>query len=162
MEADEDLGAFAEWKPGGRLADFIAKPEPSRGRASDSWRKTLTRIPTYFGRLVFLASLRDEPNGRYTHPPLVEMVGSEITERTLRHSHHEIFSEWLGFSLAEQKADLDEYLSSTQSRPEMLPYRDIVPASAHQVERQLYLTDLETLLELLRFEHGGAFAIPEA
>jgi hypothetical protein len=90
------------------------------------------------------------------------MLGYEITERTLRHSHHEIFSEWLGFTLAEQKSDLDDYLSSTQSRLEMLPYRDIVPASAHQVERQLYLTDLETLLELLRFEHRGAFAVPEA
>jgi hypothetical protein len=30
------------------------------------------------------------------------------------------------------------------------------------VERQLYLTDLETLLELLRFEHGGAYSVPEA
>ena len=126
------------------------------------WRKTLERIPTYFGRLVFLAASRDELTGRYTHPPLVQIVGDEITNRTLLHSHHEIFSEWLGFSLAEQKADLDAYLSSTQSRLETLPYRDVVPASAHQVERQLYLTDLETLLELLRFEHGGAFAFPEA
>jgi hypothetical protein len=99
------------------------------------------------------------------------MMGDEITDRTLRHSHHEIFSEWLGLSLAEQKADLDEYLSSTHSpldniplynSLEILPYRALVPASAHQVERQLYLTDLETLLELLRFERGGALAIPEA
>jgi hypothetical protein len=126
------------------------------------WRKTLTRIPTYFGRLVFLASLRDDLTGRYVHPPLVQIVGYEITERTLRHSHHEIFSEWLGFTLAEQKADLDQYLIATRSPLDMLPYRDIVPSSAHQVERQLYLTDLETLLELLRFEHGGAFSIPEA
>ena len=111
---------------------------------------------------MFLAALRDEPTGRYTHPPLVQIVGQEVTDRTLRHSHHEIFSEWLGFSLAEQKADLDDYLSSTQSRLDAIPYRELVPASAHQVERQLYLTDLETLLELLRFEHGEAFATPEA
>src|ERR1039458_6293181 len=96
---------------GSCLSDFIAKPEPTRGPAADLWRKTLTRIPTYFGRLVFLAALRDEPTGRYTHPPLVQIVGYEITDRTLRHSHHEIFSEWLGFSLAEQKADLDDYRS---------------------------------------------------
>jgi hypothetical protein len=156
---------------GGGLPDLIAKPEPTRGPAADLWRKTLARIPTRFGRLAFLATLRDQPTGRYSHPPLAQMMGDEITDRTLRHSHHEIFSEWLGLSLAEQKADLDEYLSSTHSpldnKPlynslEILPYRALVPASAHQVERQLYLTDLETLLELLRFERGGALAIPEA
>ena len=96
------------------------------------------------------------------HVPLTEIVGREITDRTLRHSHHQIFTEWLGYSLAEQKGDLDDYLSSSGVALETLPYRDFTPATAHQVERQLYLTDLETLLELLRYEHGGAFSAPEA
>jgi hypothetical protein len=89
-------------------------------------------------------------------------VGGEITDPTLCHSHHEIFSVWLGFTLAQQKADLDEYLMASHSPLDLVPYRDIAPATAHQVERQLYLTDLETLLELLRFEHGGAYSVPEA
>ena len=89
-------------------------------------------------------------------------MGREITDRTLCHSHHEIFSEWLGFSLALQKADLDEYLKASHSPLELVPCRDIAPGTAHQVERQLYLTDLETLLELLRFEQGGAYSSPEA
>ena len=50
-----------------------------------------------------------------SHPPLSQIVGREITDRTLCHSHHEIFSEWLGFSLALQKADLDEYLKASHS-----------------------------------------------
>jgi hypothetical protein len=145
-----------------RLADFIAKPEPTRGPAAELWRKTLSRIPTHFGRLVFLSSLRDTLSGRYAHPPLSQIVGCEIADRTLCHSHHEIFSEWLGFSLAQQKADLDEYLATSHAPLELIPYRDIAPATAHQVELQLYLTDLETLLELLRFEHGGASPVPEA
>jgi hypothetical protein len=144
------------------MADFIAKPEPARGPAAELWRKTLSRIPTLFGRLVFLSSLRDVLTGRYAHPPLSQMVGCEIADRTLCHSHHEIFSEWLGFTLAQQKADLDEYLIASQSPLELVPYRDIAPGTAHQVERQLYLTDLETLLELLRFEHRGAYRAPEA
>ena len=144
------------------LADFIAKPESFGGPATDIWRKTLSRISTHFGRLVFLAALRDGVTGRYAHPPLMEIVGREITDRTLRHSHHEVFAEWLSFSLSEQKADLDDYLTATQSPLATLPYRDLAPATAHQVERLLYLTDLETLLELLRYEHGGAFSIPEA
>jgi hypothetical protein len=147
---------------GDRLADFIAKPEPTRGPAAELWRKTLSRIPTSFGRLVFLSSLREPLTGRYAHPPLSQIVGAEITDLTLRHSHHEIFSAWLGFSLAQQKADLDEYLIASHSPLELVPYREIAPETAHQVERQLYLTDLETLLELLRFEHGAGYPIPEA
>ncbi len=134
----------------------MAKPEPAAGPAAELWRRTLQRIPTHFGRLVFLASLRDLLTGRYSHPPLSQIVGREITDRTLCHSHHEIFSQWLSFSLSRQKADLDEYLLSAHAPLDLASCRDLIPASAHQVERQLYLTDLETLLELLRFEHGAA------
>ena len=89
-------------------------------------------------------------------------MGPDITDRTLCHSHHEIFTVWLGFTLAQQKADLAEYLMASHGPLDLVAYRDIAPATAHQVERQLYLTDLETLLELLRFEHGGAYSVPEA
>ena len=140
----------------------MAKPEPARGPAAEVWRKTLSRIPTRFGRLVFLAELRDPLTGRYAHASLSQMVGGEITDRTLSQSHHEIFSEWLSSSLAQQKADLDEYLTGTRAPLDPTRYREVAPATAHQVERQLYLTDLETLLELLRFEHGGADSAPEA
>jgi len=134
----------------------MTKPEPAAGPAAELWRKTLQRIPTHFERLVFLASLRDPMTGRYTHPPLSRMIGPEVTDRTLCHSHHEIFSQWLSFSLSRQKADLDEYLLSSHAPLDPAIYRDLMPGSAHQVEQQLYLTDLETLLELLRFEYAAA------
>jgi hypothetical protein len=143
------------------VADFITNSELARGPAAELWRKTLLRVPTNFGRLGFLASLRDTLTGRYSHPPLSEIVGREITDRTLCHSHHEIFSQWLGFTLAQQKADLDEYLASTYAAPDLAHFREIVPGSAHQVERQLYLTDLATLLELRRFERDVAYPVPE-
>jgi len=73
-----------------------------------------------------------------------------------------VFSQWLGFSLAEQKSDLDEYLQVAGSPRYAVHYRNLVPATARDVERQLYLTDLETLLELLKFEHGGVVSIPGA
>jgi len=126
------------------------------------WRKTLARVPTHFGRLVFLSSLRHSLTGRYVHQPLSQIVGADITDRTLRHSQHEVFSAWRGFTLAEQKADLDQYLKASQAPLDLEPYRDIAPPTAHQVERQLYLADLETLLELLRFERGVPYSAPEA
>ncbi len=33
-----------------------------RGAASDLWRHTLSQIPTVFGRLVYLSSLRERGN----------------------------------------------------------------------------------------------------
>lgn len=80
----------------------------------------------------------------------------EDADRTLRHSHHQVFSQWLGFSLREQKEDLDEYLKVAGGPAHSLPYRQLAPATARDVERQLYLTDLETLLELRKFERAGS------
>lgn len=122
----------------------------------------MLQIPTVFGRLVFLASLRNTATGLYYHKGLAQTIGPEEADRSLCNSHHQVFQQWLGFSLAEQRSDLGEFLSVGGPPRFALPYRKLVPPTARDVERQLYLTDLETLLELLRFEHGGAFSIPEA
>jgi hypothetical protein len=133
-----------------------------RVQRPELWRKVVNQIPTVFGRLVFLASLRDAASGRYYHLELAQTLGAEEADRSLCSSHHQVFQQWLGFSLAEQRADLDDYLRMADAPRYALPYRKLVPVTARDVERQLYLTDLETLLELLKFEQGGAFSIPEA
>jgi hypothetical protein len=52
------------------------------------------------------------------------------TGRTLGNSHHQVFSEWLGFGLPGQKSDLGEYLGGAGMPWQALDYRD--PAgSAH-------------------------------
>ena len=64
---------------------------------------------------------------------------------------------------AEQKADLDDYVRVTGGRQQLFQlYREVIPPTAREVERQLYLTDLETLLELLRYAATGDAWIPEA
>jgi hypothetical protein len=116
-----------------------------------------------FGRLAYLAALRDPVSGKYYDDSLNSQLGPQDADRALRHSHYQVFSQWLAFSLAEQKEDLSEYLSGLGrgwARPNWssaAPYRQLIPASAREVERQLYLADLETLLELLKAEHADAF-----
>jgi hypothetical protein len=140
------------------LPDLITKSTTVQGVAGELWRKTLARIPTAFGRLVFVASLRNPVTGRYHHEEIDSLLGPADAEKTLRHSHHQVFSQWLVFSLADQKADLDEYL---QEKPlNSLRYQELPPPTAREVETQLYLTDLETLLELIRCERSVAFSIP--
>ena len=109
-----------------------------------------------------MASLRDAATSRYSHPTLGRLLGPEDMDRALHSSHRQVFSEWLRLSLAEQKSDLDEYLSTCGNSGPALDYRTLAPATALEVERQLYLTDLETVLELLKCEHGGAFSLPGA
>jgi hypothetical protein len=133
-----------------------------QGPAAESWRRTLLQVPTCFGRLVYVARMRDAGSGRYVYRPLIDIVGLDVTDRTLANSHHSIFAEWIAFPLERQKADLDQYLRTSRGPADPDAYRDIMPATAHEVERQLYLTDLETLLALLRFEYGGVFAAPGA
>lgn len=144
------------------LADFSTARESASGPAADLWRRTLAQVRTQFGRLVYVARLRNPETGQYYYRTLADAVGSELTDRILASSHRKIFSEWIGLTLARQKSDLDEYLRESGEHPDAATFRDLLPASAHDVERQLYLTDLETLMVLLRFERGAGASAPEA
>jgi hypothetical protein len=135
-----------------------------RGAASDLWRNTLSQIPAVFGRLVYLASLRDPNTGRFEHAGLALVFGEAEADRALRSSHSQTFSEWLCFNLEQQKADLDLYLSALLDNKRMIvetwsrlmPYRNLIPSSATKAEVDLYLADFEALLALLRNEYGVA------
>ena len=141
-----------------------------RGAASDVWRNTLTQIPSIFGRLVYLAGLIDPNSGQYRHHGLAHYFNEEEADAALRQSHEDCFAEWLTLSLARQQADLYEYLSGIEGDRrtvlrawlQMAPYRGCVPANARQVERELFLLDLETLLSLLRNEYGVSIPDPDA
>jgi len=77
-----------------------------RSAAADLWRNTLSQIPTTFGRLIYLASLRDQNTGAYHHHGLAQLFDEEQANQTLRQSHNQVFSEWLCFNLEQQKKDL--------------------------------------------------------
>jgi hypothetical protein len=146
------------------------KPVLDRSAAAELWRNTLAQIPSLFGRLVYLASLRDQNTGRYEHHGLAQLFGEEVADEALRESHAATFQEWLCYTLEQQKTDLDLYLAGLDTDKRTLldtwirlaPYRTLVPASARDVERKLYLADLETLLELLKNEYDVAAPDPDA
>ena len=135
-----------------------------RDAISDLWRNTLSQIPAVFGRLVYLAALRDANSGRYEHHGLALVFGENEADRALRRSHIQTFSEWLCFNLEQQKADLDLYLSALLDERRRVidtwlrlePFRTLVPSSATRAETELYLSDFRILLALLKNEYGVA------
>lgn len=133
-----------------------------RDAISDLWRNTLSQIPAVFGRLVYLAALRDQNSGRYEHHGLALVFGESEADRALRRSHIQTFSEWLCFNLEQQRADLGLYLSALPDDRSRIvdtwlrlePFRTLVPSSATRAETELYFSDFRILLALLKNEYG--------
>jgi hypothetical protein len=136
----------------------------SEGASESLWRHTLLQIPSVFGRLVYLASLRDSATGKYEHHGLALVFGVADAARALRRSHAQTFQEWLSFNLEQQKADLDLYLSAVLENKRLIienwvaekAYRNYMPSSASTIERRLYKADMEALVDLLKNEFGVA------
>ena len=152
------------------MKDLKVKGPLERGAAADLWRNTLSRIPSVFGRLVYLSSLRDPNTGRYEHHGLGLVFGDRQADIALQSSHTDTFLEWLCYDLEQQKADLNLYLSDLPELKKtvldtwlrLAPYRNLLPGSASDVEKRVYLSDLEALLAVLRNEYGVADLDPDA
>jgi hypothetical protein len=151
-------------------ADRVAGVAFDRSAAADLWRNTISQIPSVFGRLVYLASLRNANNGCYEHHGLSLVFGEDEANKALKNSHTAVFAEWLSFNLEQQKADLDLYISGlfedkrvvVETWLRLAPYRNLPPASVRGVERRLYITDFTALLELLKAANGVAAPDPDA
>jgi hypothetical protein len=135
-----------------------------RGPVSDLWRNTLSQIPSVFGRLIYLSSLRGLNSGAYEHHGLSQRFGQRAANEALKRSHQDVFAEWLMFDLPRQKADLDLYLAGVVEQKGSLidtwlrlhPYRNVVPATARTADQLLFMVDFKAVLELLRCEYGVA------
>jgi hypothetical protein len=141
-----------------------------RSAAADLWRNTISQIPTVFGRLVYLASLRNPNNGSYEHHGLSLVFGEDEANKALKNSHSAVFAEWLSFNIEQQKADLDLYISGlfedkrvvVETWIRLTPYKNLLPVSVRGVERKLYISDFSALLEMSKAAHGVSALDPDA
>jgi hypothetical protein len=128
-----------------------------RSASASLFKHTLSHIPTTYGKLAYLASLRDPHSGTYRHHGLVSMFGREDSLLALETSHAQVFQEWLLFPLAEKHRDLMEFLEGLdQPRESVLrhwarsnPFRSHVPETASAAEKELFSKELEILVEAL-------------
>jgi hypothetical protein len=125
--------------------------------SADLFKNTLSRIPTLFGRLAYLASLRDPNSGVYKHHGLGAIFGREESRRALGDAHAQIFQQWLILSLGAKHEDLSEYLKSVDDdRTAVLEYwtqagisGSYLPRSVRKAEQELFEREFAVLLETL-------------
>jgi hypothetical protein len=142
---------------------FKPKGMLERNAMADLWKHTLSQIPSIYGRLVYLASLRDPNSGAYRHHGLTSAFGREEGVAALRKSHDETFLEWLKLPLAAKNADFRTYFEGAEESPRAVvtylargtPYLSQAPDSAGRAQRRQFQIEMETLLDLLKDDFGG-------
>ncbi len=126
----------------------------SRAFVTSLWEAALSELPSLFGRLVFLAGLR-EPDNTYRHYGLELALGPGAAD-IVRTSHETAFLDWLGLTIERQKEDLSVFLAGVPGhrRQALATWSDVarhaglLPDSATAHERELYFADVQVVLGL--------------
>jgi len=133
------------------------------------WQRSLVRILSSYGRLVYISGLRDPDTGRYEYFGAEADSSNTNASRTLMRLHEGIFQDWVDMSLEQKMADIQLYISSLDQvdRAELIdawqrltPYKNLVPASIVGPERRRHFSDIEALLGLLKNVYGVASPNP--
>ena len=142
---------------------FRPKGMLERNALADLWKHTLSQVPSIYGRLVYLASLRDANSGIYRHHGLSAAFGREESLSALRKSHEDTLREWLNLPLPSKSEDLVTYFQNVDENPRQVvaylaratPYLSQLPDSASPAERRQFKMEIEILLELIKNDSGG-------
>ena len=94
--------------------DTLAQLQQNRRIIHDFTLSTLAPIPTAFGRLAYLASLRDLSTNVYEHASLTAYYPLDAVRQALEQCHEELFERILETPLTLQEEDLRRHLSATQ------------------------------------------------
>ncbi len=124
----------------------------------DFEERTLRGVPEYFGRLTYLASLRDYNTGRYHHYGLETRFPENVVDAGLRRCHIKTFEELVALPLKEQTQDLLEFFESlreekgrlVQAWQQLRSYQILPPEGCVPLARALFEKNIEVMLQILR------------
>lgn len=134
----------------------------NQGISVESWVRDLYQVETAYGRLVYLASLRNPNSGRYEHFG-VDSSAAVSANHSLKALHEAIFREWISFSLESKMRDIELYVAGIDRVDyrelidawlRLTPYKNLVPATIQGPERQKHISDFEAILGLLKNVYG--------
>ena len=125
---------------------------------TDLRNRTLSRLPGDFSRLVYLASSRDCNSGQYYHDGLEFHFSQNVASKAMAMCHREIFDRLVYASLEELIAELRNYISATEERPEdflkswehLGSYRITIPSECEELEAEFFLSNVKMALAILQ------------
>ncbi len=134
----------------------------SRRVIEDFITRTLEAIASDYGRLLYVASLRDLASGRYDHAGLAATYPEGAVQQALAHCHEELFARILETPLEQQERDLRVCLGALEGDfrgvvtrwLELESFRIMLPAGVPAYLRELFCFNLRALLGLLAEEHA--------
>jgi hypothetical protein len=140
----------------------MTKQSPNEPTAADFVDLALSRIPSAFGKLAFVAGLRQMNPDRDYYPAAIAAYGKEQIDAACRWKHREIFYAWQCAPLATQTEEVAQYLAD-QGNGDNAPiaqtiqqwiqersYEKLIPEAAGEQERDLFSSDLRAILQLLQ------------
>jgi hypothetical protein len=124
----------------------------------DFEERTLAPLQGHFGRLVYLASLRDYNTGRYRHYGLESRYAVDVVDEGLRQCHIRVFEGLVALPLKEQTEELLDFFESLKEEKARLveawqrlrSYHVLPPEDCHPLARELFDKNIEIMLRILR------------
>ncbi|MGD0841167.1 MAG: hypothetical protein ABSA32_08435 [Candidatus Acidiferrales bacterium] len=125
----------------------------------DFTRRSLAAIPSAFGRLIYVSSLRGS-DGRYRHDGLAALYADAAVQLALEDCHEELFARVLETPLSEQEWDLRISLAALEGGIEgnlarwskRERYEELEPRGLPDYLYGLFASNLRLLLEVVGSE----------
>ena len=137
-----------------------ATGRPDQNCLEQVWEHTISQTPNLFGRLVFVASLRDPISKRYSHSSLESFAIPLDVDSHLRLAHQEVFQQWLRLTLGEQCGELGTYVNlNSLEDPAIVKawghaerLHTLCPAGITSTERSVFVSDLLLVVRSLTYD----------
>ncbi len=137
--------------------DSLDNFQKSKAVIEDFTSRTLAVIPSDFGRLYYVCTLKNPVTGRYEHDGLKEMYPENSVQAALAHCHAELFSKILETPLREQERDVrksletagDELWSIVAAWRASRPYCAMCPEGMPSYLSDLFSSNMDALLAII-------------
>ena len=137
--------------------ESLERFQQSRAVIEDFSSQTLAAISSDFGRLYYIASLKNRDSGRYEHEGLSEVYPETSVQQAITHCHEELFSRILETPLSEQQQDLgaclvsagEQYWDVIESWLETRYFERMCPDGLPYYLQDLFCSNLHALLSII-------------
>jgi hypothetical protein len=136
--------------------DSLERFQQSRSVIEDFASRTLAVIPSDYGKLYYVSSLRNSNTGRYQHDGLAVLYSEDSVQEALAQCHEEIFSRVLEAPLRQQERDLrkclevagDQFWPVVESWRESRFFKTLCPEGLPDYLNDLFCSNMGALLAI--------------